>query len=488
MSLSRRGFITGTGAAIAALSMKDAFASTGLDWQAGYKTAPAEGFGPTQLKRLHGRLPRELKGRLYRNGPAQFQYGDDLLEHWFDGDGMVHAISFEDGAAVHTGRFVQTPKRVFEQKHGAFMAPGFGSGGHPDFPVASADDTNAANTSILVQNNNVYALWEAGSAYAIDPVSLETLGPKTWSDELAGMPFLAHPKVSPDGRVWNLAVGGSKVGIYNIAPSGEVSDFGMIDLGFAPYIHDFAMTKNHVLILAQPWMMTRSRPPFVNSLGWKPEESFKVFVVSKADMKVVRVSELPAFSFFHTGDAYEESDGTIRFDVGTYKDPEFGMQGEADVIAGRYTPMGQDRGAKLAMAVLPPSGPGRLEQLPIGAEFLRTDDRFQGVKKRHTWAVDTAERAHAPGAQRLNHYDWGSERLASHNYGSHHIIEEHVFVPRPGSSKEGDGWMIGTTLNMAAGATEVHVLDALNLNAGPIVSYRAPYAWPLGFHSAWAGA
>ena len=47
--------------------------------------------------RVTGRLPRELNGTLYRNGPnPRFPAAD---AHWFVGDGMIHAFTLEDGRA-----------------------------------------------------------------------------------------------------------------------------------------------------------------------------------------------------------------------------------------------------------------------------------------------------------------------------------------------------------------------------------------------------
>jgi len=225
MSLSRRHFLASSaaGTAVFGLGLSPAFAGTKAmpDWHLGYTSAPAGGFDPEPMRLVFGQVPKGLEGSLYRNGPAQFLYGkDDYARHWFDGDGMVQRIAIADGKAVHSGRFVQTTKRRIEQANGKIMAPGFGTVGHPDFPVSGPDDVNAANTSVIVIDGKLYALWEGGSAIAMDATTLETRGVKAWSDDLAGMPFLAHPKREPDGTVWNLAISGPAVGVYRIAADG----------------------------------------------------------------------------------------------------------------------------------------------------------------------------------------------------------------------------------------------------------------------------
>lgn len=487
MTISRRGFLTGSSAALAALTIRPAWGEAAMYWQTGYETAPAEGYPPARMTRLSGKLPEELNGVLYRNGPAQFRYGDETLDHWFDGDGMVHAIRFADGEAIHSGQFVQTDKRKAEQAAGRFLAPGFGSSGDPEYPVTGADSANAANTSVLKIGDDLLALWEAGSAYRLDPVSLETRGAKTWRDDLKGMPFLAHPKVDTNGTIWNLAVGGSRVGIYKISPQDGLSDFGLVDIEAAAYIHDFAMTEKHILILVQPWIYDRMIPPFINGMSWKPERGLRVLIVDKNDFSQTRWAELPPRFFFHTGDAWEDEAGTIMLDLCAYQNTDFVKEGERDTIRGIYKKPDSD-GAQMVMAVIPKKGEARLLETGLAAEFPRTDPRFQGRERRNVWMIDATQRANAPGAQVIRRLDWKTMNRDTYNYGAEYMVEEHIFVPRKGSSSEGDGWLVGTVLNMKERVTEVHVFNAIKLSDGPVASFRAPYAWPLGFHGTWADA
>ncbi len=71
------------------------------------------------------------------------------------------------------------------------------------------------------------------------------------------------------------------------------------------------------------------------------------------------------------------------------------------------------------------------------------------------------------------------------DFGPDHCAEEHQFVPRPGTSRELDGWLVGTTLNLKARATERHVFEASRVSAGPVCSWRADVPLPVGFHGCW---
>ena len=63
---------------------------------------------------IQGELPRALNGTLFRNGPnPQFP---DAAQHWFTGDGMVHAFSLSDGRASYRNAWVRTAKWEAERR------------------------------------------------------------------------------------------------------------------------------------------------------------------------------------------------------------------------------------------------------------------------------------------------------------------------------------------------------------------------------------
>src|SRR5215510_16160387 len=54
-----------------------------------------------------GEIPKDLEGVYLRNGPNPI-FAPRGRYHWFDGDGMVHAITFRDGKATYRNRWVRT--------------------------------------------------------------------------------------------------------------------------------------------------------------------------------------------------------------------------------------------------------------------------------------------------------------------------------------------------------------------------------------------
>ena len=354
------------------------------------------------------------------------------------------------------------------------IMPGFGTPAGRGAIVTSPDETNPANTSVIMAGGELLALWEAGSALRMDPATLATRGFKTFRSDLKAMPFLAHPRIEPDGRIWNLSLSGRSALVWRLAANGALEAAEGIKLPRASYLHDFTATARHLVIVLQPWIQDRMKLPFVDSLSWRPELGTQVLVIDGRQ----RLYELPTFAFFHLGDAWEESDGTIRFDGCIEADPTFGTISARELVANIYQPAPMPM---LGMIALFPDGRASLTSSDTAAEFPRSNQRYAGLRRDATVHVGNY-RPGRPFAQAVGVWSWSKGRDDSHDFGGEHLVEEFVLVPRKGGTAETDGWLLGTTINLAARATELHVFDAAAVAAGPLVSWRADVALPVGFH------
>ncbi|MHA6718198.1 carotenoid oxygenase family protein [Sphingomonas sp. RS6] len=484
MKMDRRSVLA-LGAALggaALISPERAFAAMlPADWTLG--VADVEGdVAPRAMRRIHGRAPAGLAGTLYRNGPAKFRRGETAATHWFDGDGMVRRFAIRDGDARLAARFVDTEKRRQEKAAGRMLMPGFGTPSRQGAILTGPDSANAANTSVMMAGGELWALWEGGSAYALDPESLATIGPKTLRPDLAQMPFLAHPRVEPDGTIWNLGLSGARAMIWKLRPDGTLTAATPLALPRASYIHDFTATARHLVLVLQPWVQGPGHPPYLNLLQWQPEKGTQVLVVDKDDPTRTQLFELPSFSFFHLGDAWEERDGTIRFDGCFTSDPSFAVDEARDMLVGTLRPLPH---AELTMVVLHPDGRAELLKSGAAGEFPQTDRRMAGLARRYT-SFSGLYGTGNPFAQGVGRFDWQRGVADSFRFGPEQLVEEFLFVPR--GQAEGDGWLVGTTLNLAARATELHVLDARRIAAGPVCSWRSDVALPVGFHGTFRSA
>ena len=51
------------------------------------------------IEDIEGQLPEDLRGTFFRNGPGRQRIGGTKYGHWFDGDGMLCAFTFQIGRA-----------------------------------------------------------------------------------------------------------------------------------------------------------------------------------------------------------------------------------------------------------------------------------------------------------------------------------------------------------------------------------------------------
>ncbi|NJM29408.1 MAG: hypothetical protein HC855_04225 [Rhizobiales bacterium] len=87
---------------------------------------------------------------------------------------------------------------------------------------------------------------------------------------------------------------------------------------------------------------------------------------------------MPAMFFFHTGDAWEDADGTLRFDLCVTPDAEFVTHQARSMIRGGDAESPQ---AELVMAVLHPNGRAEVQRTGLRGEFPQTDRRRQGLRR-----------------------------------------------------------------------------------------------------------
>lgn len=479
------GSVTGQPVLAAGDSWKTDFAKAlrRKPWLLGYKSAGQGDVARTDL-RVEGTIPQGLRGTLFRNGPAQHEVGDTRYQHWFTGDGMVHAFAIGDGGARHMARYVKTEKFGAEAQAGRVLFDGFGAQYDDTLPLRSADQVNAANINVISHGGELLALWEGGSAYRLDAETLETLGLKTWSTETQGLPFSAHPRVDSDGTLWNFGYASvfNALVIYRISASGALRDRHLIPMDAVPMVHDFMVTERHLILTLPPYVFSRKdHGAFLDQFDWRPEQGGRALIIDKNDLTAMREVELPPFWVFHFSNGFE-TDGGIEFQAPIYENPDVMTTTFRDVMRGELVPAAA---STLISGRLDPAR-GRFDYYEItagqGAEFPRIDDRRQGRRHRYSLMMQNLNAGGQPTFDTVARLDHDQGADSRYTYGAGELAEEHIFVANPASDDENDGWVIGTTLNVERGHTTLNILAASALADGPIARLHTDRAFPLGLH------
>lgn len=434
---------------------------------------------------ISGRVPSNLQGHFYRNGPALHNVGSDRFGHWFDAPGMIQKFSFANNKVTHYGRLVETERNIAEVKSKNILFSAFGTHGHNLGSGGSADGQNVGNISIIQHAGELLALWEGGSAHVVDPSTLKTESRKDWSPETKGLPFGAHPRIDQDGSLWNIGYSTAPAALilYHISKSGRLLQTHILPQTATPMIHDFMITESKIIIVAPPYSATNSEGrSFVDLFEWNSTQSTQILVIDKNNLNNITTIEVDAFWVFHFGNAYDVSPSEIGFDFALHDDPSFMTKDAFSAMDGSW-----DGGASAASRYVQAkinldSKTVSLGQLPeLGqVEFIQTDSRENLLQHRYTLMLSQPDGAAAFGFNRLLMVDRISGKISWFDVGKTEILEEHIIVPKPGHNN--DLWVMGTSLDWKKGVTNLSLYEGQHLSDGPIMTAELDLALPLGLH------
>jgi carotenoid cleavage dioxygenase len=428
---------------------------------------------------VSGALPPELDGVYARNGPNP-QFPPWQPYHWFDGDGMVHAVRLRAGQASYTNRWVRT--LGWQREHAAGRALWGGLLTPPAFDNPDGPFKNPANTALLWHARRLLALWEGGEPYALRLPTLDAVGPYTFGGRWPH-PFTAHPKL--DAATGELHFFGYHVGEppylwYGVADAhGEVVHTTPIDLPAPVMMHDFALTERHVVFLDLPFVFAVERllagePPLV----WAPERGARLGVLPRrGDGAAIRWFAVAPGYVFHVLNAFEQDDALV-VDGCRYPRMGFGLtgaDGAADAPAVLYRWRLDLRAGTVQERALDDRA----------SEFPRVADRLVGRPARYGYAALFAPDGGVGMAAGLVKYDLLTGRDEVHRHGAGRGGGEGVFVPRPGAIAEDDGWVVTFVYDAASDTSELVLIAAQDFAAPPVARVHLPQRVPWGLHGCW---
>ncbi len=442
-----------------------------------------------------GEIPEALAGTLYRNGPNP-QFAPRGHFHYFGGDGMVHAFTLENGRATYRNRWVRTPRFDLERKAGQALFGGFGDPSKSDPSVAAAD-FGVANTHIIHHAGKLLALEESHLPFEMTP-SLNSIGYYTFGGALPTTiegRFTAHPKIDPaNGELVGFSYSGS--GIYGtrmslviVAATGELVRQDFFEAPYCSFVHDFLMTRDHVVFPVLPLVgdVARARrggPAY----AWDPSKPALLGVVGRrAPIGTLKWHPIPPCFVYHTFNAWEDG-GSIRCDVIRYnRAPLFpDMEGNpAPLESTMGVPVrwsldltGQTDDVKEAPLSDAPGEFPRLDERRAGAEYRRAFYNVYGPGRSSTQALFNA----------VAQLDLESGRIASFAAPDGDALSEAVFVPRSAESPEGDGFLLTVQYVREENRSDLLILDASDFESGPVARVHLSCRVPAGAHGSWVSA
>lgn len=434
-----------------------------------------------------GEIPRDLAGTFVRNG-SNPRFRQEGRHHWFDGDGMLHTVQFEDGRASYRNRWVRTAAFEAEEKAGRSLFKGVSE--KPDYTNPLGPFKDSSNTDVVYHQGRLLSLWWlSGAAYVVQLPSLETCGTETWGGKMPTVS--AHPKV--DAITGELLLFDYKpfppyLTYAIVSPSGELVHHTTVDFEGPRLQHDLAITEHYTLFFD----MTMMWDPEVLKLGKTKVRFFRdrpgrIGVLKRyAPGHEIRWFEVSPFYMYHTVNAWEDGNKIVligcKINAPLVGDPLNPAREVPTIGILRLEPVFYRWELDLA------TGNVKETQLDdAAAEFPRMDNRALGRKTRYSY-----HQRFAPFPTLLFDgvikYDVDAQSSATHAYPEGWYGGEVVFAPRIGSTAEDDGYLVTFVADEATGKSEAWVMDAKNMNAAPLARIEIPQRVPTGYHAYWVEA
>ena len=463
-------------------------------WSAGFESLDRE--TDERLTEIDGSIPAGLRGTLFRNGSGRNQLGGEWFPHWFDGDGLLQAITFDERGIRYRNRFVATANYREESAAGRTLHRGFGKmrpggvlGGF--FANALRQPANVSNTSVVIEAGRLLSLWEGGPPYELDPATLDTRGVADYGGALKA--FSAHPKIdAATGELFNFGIDygpTTQLTPYRLK-DGVVTRLPAVKLPYPLMNHDFALTEHYLVfclgpILVRSLAMVLGFTSFDGALHWEPSRPTLILLLPRDGKGKPRWIETEPFFQFHFANGFER-DGTVVLDLARY--PDYRTIGEALRTYWR-SPWPVDGMAKLVRLTVD-LGSGKVAARGYASgsanEFPRINPAATGKPYRFAWIACHPADWKQGLQQQIAKVDLESGTVATHDFGPDCYVGEPVFVPTKLGGAEDDGVIVSQIFDAARKRSVIIGLDARDVAARPLFSAPLGQAVPYSLHGYFA--
>ncbi|MFI2332604.1 carotenoid oxygenase family protein [Nocardia rhamnosiphila] len=392
-----------------------------------------------------GRIPAELGGRYVRNGPNPVGAEDPGTHVWGMGPGMVHGVRLRDGRAEwYRNRFVRVP--------------GF-----------------APMVHVIGHAGQAFAMAEGGLPPALLDDELNTVGFCELGATAEGFTAGAHSKHDPHtGELHSLSyLPGREFVQYIVTDTaGAVVRAMPIAMTRTPFLHDFALTGDHVVL----WDTPLGFDGF--ECRWLPGHPTRVGVMPRTGGEV-RWHEIDPVHVSHTLNAYDDGDSVV-VDLVTAQGPfDPADPGAIRPVLDRWT---------ITTGTVQQQ---RIDDRP--QDFPRINDAYAARPHRYGYSAATAlygipfaPEGAAPDEAFTNalvKHDFQRGIAEVHAFGAAEAVGEAVFVATgPG---EDEGYLLTYVHDPRRNAADLVVLAAQDFTGEPVARIHLPARVPLGLHGNW---
>lgn len=448
-------------------------------------------FNATDMEVI-GEIPADIDGVYIRNTENQIHEPIGRY-HPFDGDGMIHMISFEGGEAEYRNRFVCTKGLVAEQDAGHSLWAGLME--HPQRSLRKGWGAqewlkDSSSTDVVVHAGEILStFYQCGEGYRLDPYTLEQFGTESWVPDEGISAHCKLDEATGELLFFNYCKHAPYYHYGVVGPDNKLSHYTPVPLPGPRLPHDIAFTENYTIVNDLPlfWDPTALERD-VHAVRFFPDMPSRFGILPRyGDADSVRWFEAEPTYVLHWTNAYEEGD-EIVLDGYFQEHPE--PRNYPDAPAGFERMMAyldqELLGARLHRwrfnLKTGHTTEQRLDDRTL--EFGIINQRYAGRRYRYAysaipkpgWFLFTGLAKHDVQSGSSSYLSFGEER-----YGS-----EAGFAPRLGARSEDDGYLVTFVSDLIQDRSECVIVDAGDIEAGPVAQIILPHRISSGTHATWA--
>jgi all-trans-8'-apo-beta-carotenal 15,15'-oxygenase len=463
------------------------------DWQKGYESLNQE--YDYWIDDIEGKIPPELQGTLFRNGPGLLDIKGERFHHPFDGDGMISRITFTNGRAHFRNRFVETEGYLAEKKAGKIIYRGVFGTQKPGGWLANAFDfkiKHIANTNVIYWGKKLLALWEAAEPYLLNPHTLETLENEYFNGVLSkGEAFSAHPRIDPHGKLVNFAIKpglSTTITIFELNTNGEIISKQNHSVPGFCFIHDFVITENYCIFFQNP--VSFNPIPFALGIASAGQcikvpknKPTKIIIIprtdSTAEKEGVKILETTAGFIFHHVNAFEVGN-KIFIDSICYESLAE-VEPNSDYRQTNFDANAPGEVWRFEINLSEKTVQSQLIE-NRACEFPTIHPNNVGKPYRYLYIGAAHNPTGNAPLQAILKVDLESEKREIWSAAPRGFMGEPIFIPRPNSQQEDDGWVIALVYDAEHHRSDVVIVDAQDFQTGAVAKLHLKHHIPYGLH------
>lgn len=463
-----------------------------------FKPNEDEYLATSESMKVIGEIPKDLWGIYARNTHNQVHESIGMY-HPFDGDGMIHAMHFEDGKATYRNRYVQTTGFLAEQAAGKSLWPGILSPHlytRRGWGSMGAMKDNAGTDVLCHAGKLLVSMSQGSEPWRMDPITLETLGPDSnWSKKVPDG-VASHYKVDPaTGEMifFNYPEKWPHMHYGVINKDNQLVHYVPIELPGARWPHDIGMTRNYSILHDLPFFFDEQLlKQGTRKIKFHPDIPARFGIIPRHGTNdQIRWFEGKPCHILHIANCYERGDEVIM-DACIMPNPHKPNVGghEESSLEASY--------AKIRAHLDKHNNPTHMYRwrfnLKTGAtieeqiddevtEFPVVSNDYVGRAYRYSYNV-----LYQKGEwlfRGLKRYDMDTGKTEVYEYGPGRFGSEPQIARRIGAVAEDDGYLLTYVNDANTNTSECVILDASAISKGPIARIILPHRISVGTHACW---